>query len=130
MQAPLQSLDQILQEKAHGFGWAEVEVIDDDLGVSASGTAERPGFERLLARVCEGTVGAVFAVEASRLARNGREWHTLLELCGFMETLIIDHDGVYDPICPRVPNQPGRGSFCMPTLGHFPRRFASKSRPV
>ena len=55
MQAALQSLDQILQEKAHGFGWAEVEVIDDDLGVSASGTAERPGFERLLARVCEGT---------------------------------------------------------------------------
>ena len=86
-----------LQEKAQGFGWTDIEVIDDDLGVSASGTAERPGFERLLTRVCEGTVGAVFAVEASRLARNGREWHTLLELCGFMQTLIIDHDGIYDP---------------------------------
>ena len=92
-----QRLQYNLREKAHGFGWSEVEVIDEDLGVSAAGTAERPGFERLLARVCEGTVGAVFAIEASRLARNGREWHTLLEICGFMHTLIIDHDGVYDP---------------------------------
>ena len=86
-----------LQERAHGLGWREVEVIDEDLGISAAGAAQRPGFERLLARVCEGAAGAVFAVEASRLARNGREWHTLLEICGYMETLIIDHDGVYDP---------------------------------
>ena len=92
-----QRLQYNLQDKAHGFGWREVEVIDDDLGISAAGTAERPGFERLLAKVCEGAAGAVFAVEASRLARNGREWHTLLEICGFMQTLIIDHDGVYDP---------------------------------
>ena len=92
-----QRLQYSLQDKAHGFGWREVEVIDDDLGISAAGTAERPGFERLLAKVCEGAAGAVFAVEASRLARNGREWHTLLEICGLMQTLIIDHDGVYDP---------------------------------
>ena len=92
-----QRLQYGLQEKAHGFGWREIQVIDEDLGISAAGTAQRPGFERLLARVCEGAVGAVFAVEASRLARNGREWHTLLEICGLMETLIIDHDGVYDP---------------------------------
>lgn len=86
-----------LQDRARELGWAKVVVIDEDLGKSASGTTERSGFERLLARVCQGAVGAVFAVEASRLARNGREWHTLLELCGFMETLIIDHDGIYDP---------------------------------
>ena len=92
-----QRLQYRLQDKAHGFGWREVEVIDDDLGISAAGIAERPGFERLLTKVCEGAAGAVFAVEASRLARNGREWHTLLEICGFMDTLIIDHDGVYDP---------------------------------
>jgi DNA invertase Pin-like site-specific DNA recombinase len=60
------------------LGWGKVVVIDEDLGKSASGTTERSGFERLLARVCQGAVGAVFAVEASRLARNGREWHTLL----------------------------------------------------
>ena len=92
-----QRLQYSLQDKAHGLGWREVEVIDEDLGISAAGTAERSGFERLLAKVCDGTAGAVFAVEASRLARNGREWHTLLEICGFMQTLIIDHDGVYDP---------------------------------
>lgn len=86
-----------LQDRARELGWGKVVVIDEDLGKSASGTTERSGFERLLARVCQGAVGAVFAVEASRLARNGREWHTLLELCGFMETLIIDHDGIYDP---------------------------------
>jgi len=86
-----------LQSKARDLGWHKVVVIDEDLGKSASGSTERTGFERLLARVCQGVAGAVFAVEASRLARNGREWHTLLELCGFMETLIIDHDGVYDP---------------------------------
>ena len=92
-----QRLQYSLQDKAHGFGWRDVEVIDEDLGISAAGTTERPGFERLLAKVCDGTAGAVFAIEASRLARNGREWHTLLEICGFMQTLIIDHDGVYDP---------------------------------
>ncbi|MGB7297617.1 MAG: recombinase family protein [Candidatus Aminicenantales bacterium] len=86
-----------LQDRARELGWNKVVVIDEDLGKSASGSTERTGFERLLARVCQGVVGAVFAVEASRLARNGREWHTLLELCGFMETLLIDHDGVYDP---------------------------------
>ncbi len=86
-----------LQNKARELGWSRVVVIDEDLGKSASGSTERAGFERLLAKVCQGIAGAIFAVEASRLARNGREWHTLLEFCGFMETLIIDHDGVYDP---------------------------------
>lgn len=86
-----------LQTRARELGWSKVVVIDEDLGKSGSGSVERTGFERLLAKVCQGAAGAVFAVEASRLARNGREWHTLLELCGFMETLIVDHDGIYDP---------------------------------
>lgn len=93
-------LQYALQDKAHELGWAEVIVVDEDLGKTASGTAYRAGFEHILAKVCEGGVGAVFAIEASRLARNGREWHTLLELCGFMQTLIIDHDGIYDPLHP------------------------------
>ena len=90
-----------LKQKAAALGWKQVHVIDEDLGKSGSGSAERHGFQRLLAEVCQGTVGAIFAVEASRFARNGREWHTLLEMCGLLETLIIDHDGVYDP---RQPN--------------------------
>lgn len=89
-----------LADRARGLGWSRVEVIDDDLGRSGSGTA-RPGFEKLLAAICEGRVGAVVSIEASRLARNGRDWHTLLEFCGIVDTLIIDEDGIYDP---RHPN--------------------------
>jgi excisionase family DNA binding protein len=86
-----------LAERARQLGFADVRVIDDDLGRSGSGLVTRRGFEDLLAAVCQGQVGAVFAVEASRLARNGHEWHRLLEFCGIVHTLIIDHDGVYDP---------------------------------
>jgi DNA invertase Pin-like site-specific DNA recombinase len=75
-------------------------VLDEDLGRSGSGV-KRPGFERLLAAICEGTVGAVVSIEASRLARNGRDWHTLLEFCALVGSLIIDEEGVYDP---RLPN--------------------------
>ena len=84
-----------LAERAKTLGWQEVTVIDDDLGRSGGG-AHRPGFERLLAILCEGNVGAVFSIEASRLARNGRDWHTLLEFCRLVDALIIDEDGVYD----------------------------------
>ena len=65
-----------LAETAKALAFSEVIVIDEDLGVSGSGT-RRAGFERLLALICEGRVGAVFSIEASRLARNGRDWHTL-----------------------------------------------------
>ena len=88
-----------LAERARLLGWHDVEVIDDDLGRSAGGV-RRPGFERLLAAICEGRVGAVMSVEASRLARNGRDWHTLLEFCGLVGTIIVDEDGVYDPASP------------------------------
>jgi excisionase family DNA binding protein len=89
-----------LADRARQLGWTCVEVIDDDLGRSAGGV-NRPGFERLLASICEGRIGAVFAIEASRLARNGRDWHTLIEFCGLVGTILIDEDGVYDP---RHPN--------------------------
>jgi DNA invertase Pin-like site-specific DNA recombinase len=89
-----------LAERARALGWTDVTVIDDDLGRSGSGV-NRPGFERLLAAICEGRVGAVFAIEASRLARNGRDWHTLIEFCGLVGTVIVDEDGVYEP---RHPN--------------------------
>jgi len=88
-----------LADRANQLGWTAVEVIDDDLGRSGGGIA-RPGFERLLAAICEGRVGAVLAIEASRLARNGRDWHHLLELCGLVEARVIDLDGVYDPCRP------------------------------
>ncbi|HUH06777.1 MAG TPA: recombinase family protein, partial [Egibacteraceae bacterium] len=81
-------------------GFRDVEVIDDDLGRSASGMVARPGFERLVAALCAGEVGAVLCFDASRLARNGRDWHHLLELCGLVEARVIDIDGVYDPCRP------------------------------
>ena len=89
-----------LVDRARHLGWEDVVVIDDDLGRSGSGIS-RPGFERLLAAICEGRVGSVFAIEVSRLARNGRDWHTLIEFCGLVGTIIVDEDGVYDP---RHPN--------------------------
>ena len=64
-----------LADRARKLGWSEPVIVDDDLGRSGGGTA-RPGFERLLVAICEGRVGIVFAAEASRLARNGRDWHS------------------------------------------------------
>ena len=89
-----------LADRARKLGWTNVEVIDEDLGRSGGGIS-RPGFERLLAAICAGQVGAVLAIEVSRLARNGRDWHTLIEFCGLVGTIIVDEDGIYDP---RHPN--------------------------
>lgn len=89
-----------LVEVARRRGFSSVEVIDDDLGRSASGAVARPGFDRLVAALCAGQVGAVLCLDASRLARNGRDWHHLLELCGLVEARVIDLDGVYDPCRP------------------------------
>ena len=88
-----------LVQRARQLGWSDVEVIDDDLGRSGAG-GRRPGFEKLLAAICERRVGAVLSLEASRLARNGRDWHTLLEFCGLVGTLFIDEDGIYDAASP------------------------------
>jgi excisionase family DNA binding protein len=85
-----------LAERAKVLGWDNVIIVDEDLGRSGDGTA-RTGFECLLSAVCAGTAGAVFAIEISRFARNGREWHTLLEFCALINCLIIDEDGVHDP---------------------------------
>ena len=89
-----------LVEEARRRGFTQVEVIDDDLGRSASGMVARPGFDRLVAWLCAGEVGAVLCFDASRLARNGRDWHHLLELCGLVEARVIDLDGIYDPCRP------------------------------
>ena len=89
-----------LVEIARRRGFRTVDVIDDDLGRSASGMVARPGFEKLVAALCAGEVGAVLCFDASRLARNGRDWHHLLELCGLVEARVIDLDGIYDPCLP------------------------------
>ena len=89
-----------LVEVARRRGFRTVEVIDDDLGRSASGMVARPGFEKLVAALCAGEIGAVLCLDASRLARNGRDWHHLLDPCGLVEARVIDLDGVHDPCRP------------------------------
>ena len=90
-----------LAGKAAALGWApsRVVVIDEDLGHSASGIDARPGFARLVTEVTMGRVGIVLGIEMSRLARTGRDWHQLLELCSLSGVLLADPDGVYDPGC-------------------------------
>jgi len=86
-----------LAQRARQLGFTQVIVLDEDLGRSGSGLQERPGFGRLLAAVCQGLAGAVLALEASRLARNNRDWHHLVDLCALTGTLLIDDEGTYDP---------------------------------
>ncbi len=93
-----QRLQYRLVDRAKELGWSEerIIVIDSDLGTSATGSVNRVGFQELLSAVSEGKVGAIFSIEASRLARNGREWHTLLEVCGIMRTVLVDQEAIYD----------------------------------
>jgi DNA invertase Pin-like site-specific DNA recombinase len=86
-----------LADRARTLGFTQVVIIDEDVGRSGSGLQERPGFGQLLTAVCEGKLGAVLALEASRLARNNRDWHHLIDLCALTDTLLIDDDGIYDP---------------------------------
>jgi DNA invertase Pin-like site-specific DNA recombinase len=88
-----------LVDAARTAGFVDVMIIDEDLGRSGSGLEARPGFQKLVAAVCAGTVGAVYCIEASRLARNGRDWHHLIDLCGLVGCLLADEDGVYDRSC-------------------------------
>jgi DNA invertase Pin-like site-specific DNA recombinase len=92
-------LQYALAERAVALGWArsQVTVIDDDLGVSAATADSRKGFARLVTEVTMGRAGVVLGIEMSRLARTGRDWHQLLELCSLSGVLLADPDGVYDP---------------------------------
>jgi DNA invertase Pin-like site-specific DNA recombinase/predicted DNA-binding protein (UPF0251 family) len=88
-----------LSNVAIKLGWpkAQVVVIDDDLGKSASAAEGRTGFQRLVSEVALGHAGIVLGLEVSRLARNNRDWYELLDLCSMRATLIADVDGIYDP---------------------------------
>ena len=91
-----QRLQYALADHARELGFRDITVIDDDLGISGDGVY-RPGFEALLEAVCKGQVGLVLSIEASRLSRNGREWHTLLDFCAIVGCLVGDRDRLYDP---------------------------------
>jgi hypothetical protein len=90
-------LQYAMRDRLRSLGWRDIEVVDEDLGRSASGTLTRAGFERMVAEVCLGHVGAVAAREVSRFARNSREWQKLVEVCRVVDTLLIDQEMVYSP---------------------------------
>ena len=92
-----QKLQYAMEERLQQLGWHEIEVIDEDLGRSAAGVVTRAGFERMVAEVCLGKVGAVAAREVSRFARNSREWQQLVEVCRVVDTVLIDQEMVYAP---------------------------------
>jgi DNA invertase Pin-like site-specific DNA recombinase len=92
-----QTLQYAMRERLATLGWSEIEIIDEDLGLSAAGGTARAGFERMVAEVCLGKVGAVAAREVSRFARNSRDWQQLVEMCRVVDTLLIDQETIYDP---------------------------------
>ena len=111
-----------LREKAVALGWASPSVVDDDLGISAGGFADRPGFQYMLAQVALREVGIILCIDASRLSRNSKDWANLFELCGFFDTLIADVDQVYEVRC--IPSDavdhlghPGVASLALGVIG-------------
>jgi DNA invertase Pin-like site-specific DNA recombinase len=91
------ALQYAMRDRLIALGWSEIETVDDDLGRSAAGGVARAGFDRMVADVCLGKVGAVAAREVSRFARNSRDWQQLIEMCRVVDTVLIDQEAVYAP---------------------------------
>lgn len=91
------TLQYAMRDRLTALGWSRIETVDDDLGRSAAGGVARAGFDRMVAEVCLGKVGAVAAREVSRFARNSRDWQQLIEMCRVVDTVLIDQETVYAP---------------------------------
>ena len=91
------ALQYAMRDRLMALGWSQIETVDDDLGRSAAGGITRAGFDRMVAEVCLGKVGAVAAREVSRFARNSRDWQQLIEMCRVVDTVLIDQETVYAP---------------------------------
>ena len=91
------ALQYAMRDRLRQLGFAQIDIIDDDLGRSASGSTARAGFDRMVAEVCLGRVGAVAAREVSRFARNSRDWQQLIEMCRVVDTVLVDQEAVYAP---------------------------------
>jgi DNA invertase Pin-like site-specific DNA recombinase len=94
-----QHLQYALRQRARECGWADeaIEVIDTDLGRTASTTQGRQGFKEIVAQVTLDQVGIIFSYDVTRLSRNCTDWYQVLDLCGYRRCLIGDRDGIYDP---------------------------------
>lgn len=91
------ALQYAMRDRLVSLGWTDIETVDDDLGRSAAGGVTRAGFDRMVAEVCLGKVGAVAAREVSRFARNSHDWQQLIEMCRVVDTVLIDQETVYAP---------------------------------
>ena len=91
------ALQYAMRDRLGALGWQQIETVDDDLGRSAAGSVTRAGFERMVAEVCLGKVGAVAALEVSRFARNSRDWQQLIEMCRVVDTVLVDQEAIYAP---------------------------------
>ncbi|AGH51804.1 insertion sequence ATP-binding protein (plasmid) [Sphingomonas sp. MM-1] len=91
------TLQYAMRDRLTTLGWSCIEIVDDDLGRSAAGGVARAGFDRMVAEVCLGKVGAVAAREVSRFARNSRDWQQLIEMCRVVDTVLIDQEAIYAP---------------------------------
>lgn len=91
------TLQYAMRDRLTALGFSDIETIDDDLGRSAAGGVARAGFDRMVADVCLGKVGAVAAREVSRFARNSRDWQQLIEMCRVVDTLLVDQETIYAP---------------------------------
>lgn len=91
------ALQYAMRDRLAALGWSRIETVDDDLGRSAAGGVARAGFDRMVAEVCLGKVGAVAAREVSRFARNSRDWQQLIEMCRVVDTVLIDQETIYAP---------------------------------
>lgn len=86
------TLQYAMRDRLTALGWSRIDAIDDDLGRSAAGGVARAGFDRMVAEVCLGKVGAVAAREVSRFARNSRDWQQLIEMCRVVDTVLVDQE--------------------------------------
>src|ERR1700723_2833785 len=91
------ALQYAMRDRLTALGWSRIETVDDDLGRSGAGGGARAGFDRMVAEVCLGKVGAVAAREVSRFARNSRDWQQLIEMCRVVDTVLIDQETIYAP---------------------------------
>src|SRR5262245_47417611 len=92
-------LQYALGERARQLGWPNeaIDIIDEDLGLTAASAAHRTGFNTLVAQVTLEQVGLILSTDVTRLSRNCSDWYPLLDICGFKQCLIGDRDGIYDP---------------------------------
>ena len=92
-------LQYALGERARQLGWPNeaIDILDDDLGLTAASAAHRTGFNTLVAQVTLEQVGFILSYDVTRLSRHCADWYPRLDLCGYKGCLIGDGDGLYDP---------------------------------